>query len=395
MAVRVVNVKPPAAGVDWSFTVPAQWLPYLYGVTATLTTAAALTGFPDETGNGNTAFLNAGTTFYQVGAQGPYAGGANNYGVRRDNADTGTNTGFATTNSMSAVAGAAFTIECVASALQNGGNGFDLAGVTNVAQNFDYFGLSVAGDVADPYNLRQIVGGSGGITIATGAARGTFHAIAMTWDGTTWRWYVDGVLKGSTVTLVPTLPGANFRVHVAGNRAFGVPRGTCGATAFYNAALAAGNLANHAAALGSWTAFRAAALADTPLGLWGLNTIPQGPSRIATLVLSDGTRTLAQYPAAFAAATADSFTWSWQALGPGAQASTDGRINSVPIPELSVAAGYVVSSKTLDLAGTDQWGPITLWFDDGTGPAGGGGDGSGDASYLNALLVPDNYKGSF
>jgi hypothetical protein len=393
MALQVVSVTPPAAGTDWSFTVPGQWLPFLYGVTATLVTASAVTGFPDETGNGNTAVLSVGSSGFTIGAQGPYAGGANNYAVAHPNLETGINQALGVTANMSIVGPANFTLEAWADINDIVVVGCDIMGLTNSALSGEFTAMSVKGVAGDPFTGRHSLNNAGTFDVAAWASRNAWHLLAITYDGANWRFYRDGTLVQTTGGFAPTLVGNVFRCHVAGDRFFGVPFGSVGATAFYPVALAGANLAAHAAANGSWTAYRAAVLADTPTALWGLNTIPSGPSRIATLKITDGTRTVAQFPASFAAATSDSFIWSWQVLGPGAQSSTDGKVNSVPIPELTVNAGYVISASTLDLAGTDRWGPITLWFDDGTGPSDGGAGGMGDWPYLNALLVPEYHGG--
>ena len=389
MAVRVVNLGPFTAGHDWSFIVPGQWYPYLYGVTASLTTATPVTSLPDETGNGNTATLTVGSNQFVSGAPGPYVGGTQDYSVQHLGGDSGVNQAYAVTGILSSLGPATWTEEAWANVqlLQNLGS--DIMGITDTTFATEYTSMTVANNANDPYGIRMTINNATVFTVPNVAARNQWHLIAITYDGANANFYRDGVLVGGPSAIVPTLSGNQIRVHVGGNRFSGTPRGFVGATAFYGAALTAGQLAAHAAANSSWSAYRAAVLADTPIGLWGLNTIPSGPNRIVTLTITDGTNTVAQFPASFAAATASSFIWSWQALGPGAQSSTDGQINSVPIPELAIAAGYQIGVKTLDLAGTDVWSQVTIWFDDGTGGGPGGGPGNVAGQYINALLVPD------
>lgn len=387
MAVRQVQATRPAAGADWSFVVPAQWLPYLYGITAVLTTALPLTTLTDETGNGHTATIAAGTGYILGQTVGPYVGGANN-GSLTGLSGPGFTSGQYASTAASLDFGPAlvsmdgwFQARQPTSSIGPGGWWALLSGATDTGSHGG--GLNTH----DPYDWSITTSGSGQVVAANRVSGGVWHHLAVTWDAANWRLYIDGALD-STTGLKPYIgSGASTAWSLAGGGTGSRWKGQCAGFAFYNATLTLAQIAAHAAANGSALAYKTAVLADTPVAYFGLNVGAQGPSRTVTLKLTDGTKTIAQFPASFPATTADSFTWSWQVLGPGAGATTDGRVNSVPIPEMRVDAGYVISSVTLDLAGTDQWGPITLWFDDGTGDViPGGGDTGG---YLNALLVPD------
>lgn len=388
MAVRAVTLAPlPAAGQDWRFVVPAQWLPYFYGVTAMLTTALPFTTLTDETGNGHTATLG---TFVPVlfGVQGPYAAGVGNYCVQGNdpNAVAGA---VAVTGQFVDLNPAAFTVMAWSVVptrpllpssglvtLKSPGNAvlYDISGANEPPPATYRFGVTFSGSFQFSTNLI--------------ASEGVFHHVAISWDGAQWVFYIDGVAAQTVVGHAPPVGGGTQGAVSIGG-ASGIVQGKLAGFAMFNVALTQPQIAGCAAANGSYAAYKTAVLALTPTALWGLNTVPAGPSRIVTLKITDGTNTVGQFPASFAAATAQSFIWSWQVLGPGAQSSTDGLVNSVAIPEVAVDAGYVISSVTLDLAGTDRWGPVTLWFDDGTGPVGGPSGGLAQTPYLNALLVPD------
>jgi hypothetical protein len=391
MAVQQILAPVPAAGKDWAYTVPGQWYPYLFGVTAVLTTASAVTVFPDETGNGWDLTTALGT-LYGLGASGPFGAGAANYAVQSNLSGSG---GVAAGNS---VANAVFKqaagtvdfwvhVDTLQASTFNG-----MVANFDTTTSTDGWAYGAYTQTANPWTLFFEQGGSLKFTVNSFASGSAWHHVAITWGAGTITYYVDGTLIGSQAG-APFWTGATGRMYVFGGRgASSAPiGGRMAGVAVYPVTLSAPQIAAHAGASGSWAAYRTAVLADAPTALWGLNTVPSGPSRIVTLKVTNGTTTVGQYPAAFTAATAQNFTWSWQALGPGAQASTDGTINSVPIPELRVDAGYVISAATLDLQATDQWSSVTLWFDDGTGqnPTTGGHI----PPYLDALLVPTDWKG--
>lgn len=387
MSIQVVTATTPAAGQDWSFVVPGQWYPYLYGVTAVLTTATPVTQFPDETANNNPATL-VGVHNNPLGAPGPYAAGLNNYAVNGDGATTANNN-IANTSTLALYAATPGTIEQLVflpSFVTGKTDGIGLC-MLNSGANAVEVGIGTdATSHADPAAMRLAGGGS--ILAITGTptmSRNAWHSVAVTWDGVQYLIYLDGVNVGSHAGNQPVFGGA-ARMCAAGQPINNPPYGRCAAAAVYGAALSAAQLAAHFNALSSWSAYRAAVLADAPLGLWGLNTVPQGPSRIVTLKLTDGTNTLAQFPANFAAATAQSFTWSWQVVGPGQAQAVGGTINSVPIPELSLQPGYVISASTLDLQATDRWSAVTLWFDDGV-PLGPPAPGGGGFDFLDVTIV--------
>lgn len=389
MAIQTVTVPKPAVGHDWTYTVPGQWYPYLYGVTAQLGTSVAVpTTIPDESGNSRTGTVEK-TTDYTVGNVGPFSGGADNVSVFGPNVQGSPNVEYC----RSAVLAAFDTVNYSADgwlliptnypAINVGIVSYD-----QTALSATKFSIATGSNQANPYDLRILWSGAGRFTVSGFASTGVWHHVGFSYDGTNARFYRDGTLQNTTAASPPA-PGAGCAVSCGGNLDLGDLRGFAAGWAFYATALAGSSFANHAAASGSWSAYKTAVLLDSPTALYRIGQASTMPSRLATLKITNGTSIVGQYPANFASATAHAYTWSWQALGPGAQASTDGVVNAVPIPEIAIAAGYTIGTVTLDLASTDQWSNITLWFDDGLGTPNPAGQ---YPPYLDALLVPSDWS---
>lgn len=102
------------------------------------------------------------------------------------------------------------------------------------------------------------------------------------------------------------------------------------------------------------------------LVLWSLQESgATSTGRTPSLVVSNGTDDVLVIPAGFQAVTTPGpYSYAWQ---PGLNAdtqSTDGTLTTVAIPTLVIPAGYTVGTQTFDLAPTDQWSNIALWWDD-------------------------------
>lgn len=391
MAIQTVQVPAPAAGQDWLYVVPGQWYPYLFGVTATLGPAAAsITTVPDESGNGRDATVDNSVNVF-AGKAGPFGAGSDNVAVRGQVAVSGPNAEYCRSGTLAAFdtvnysADGWFYIPSTYPAINVG-----MISYNSLAGTATKFSINTGSNRANPYDLRILWSGAGRFTVPAFASCDAWHHVGFSYDGTNARFYRDGTLQNTTAA-TPPAPAGGASVSGGGALDGGNIIGFAAGPAFYASALPGASFAAHAAAAGSWAAYKAAVLADSPTALYKIGQLPTIPSRTATLYVTNGTTTVLQVPAAFAAATANAYIWSWQALGPGAQASTDGTVNAVPIPELAIAAGYVIGVRTLDLAGTDRWSNITLWFDDGQGTVGPGG--GVDPPYLNALLVPTTWAG--
>lgn len=392
MAIRVISVPSPAVGHDWTFKIPGQWTAHLLGVKADLVTGANVSTIPDESGNGRTGTVQANTRA-RGGFQGPYAAGLNNYSVYNDGLVGPTD--FVYCLSASGIAALSLlngTLEAwIKPALaQTGHRQSNGLGILDNSTPLVRVGGGVRDSQVSPADGDIVSNGAFRFNPAGIFTRNVWHHYALTWDTINFRTYVDGALVS---TNAGQQPGANAipQAWAGGASTNGQMNGFQAGAAIYGAALAQANIQNHFNASSSWAAYRAAVLVDTPLLFWGLNTVVSGPSRTVDLVITDGTNKVGEYAASFPATTAPVFTWSWQPLGSGALGSTDGVLNSVPIPDMTLPAGYTIGTRTLDITGTDQWSNITLWFDDGTGPT--VGPGAGGAQYLNARLVPEFVTG--
>lgn len=390
MAIQVVHLPTPAVGREWSYTIPGQYVATLIGVQATMATVSPLTTIADESGNGHTATITGSATDYIPAQHGPFAGGADNVAVAGlgptapllDAYCDALNVAFDTLT---------FSADCWYRTLPAGFVGtvglldwFRNPGAGNkLGVNVQYPGSSAIGITYD-HGLAFL------FTVNNVASLNAWHHLAFTYDGTNVNTYADGTLVNATAHATFG-SGTGVNVDCAGNRSIVEMQGTAAAFAFYNVALSGAQIAAHAAATGSWAAYKTAVLADSPVGLYRVGQIAVGPARTVAFQVRNGTSIVASFPVTTPAVQANTFTYSWQTLGPGAAQSVDGTTITVPIPAMTLPPGYVIGSNTLDLAGTDQWSAVTVWFDDGTGtPTPTGGQAP---PYLDALLVPTNWTG--
>lgn len=365
MTLRVAQVPPPAAGQDWSYTIPGNYVEDVVGVAATLTTKLAVTTIPDETGNGHTATVIAGNKS-TLGAPGPYAGGANNFALF-GNGDVTSHNAFAEAVAANVFNVANGTLECLVNVSTHNpaltdGNGWGALdnGATVVRVGYG----SDRNSSADPVPLALVSNGSFRTITSPGSlSRNAWHSIALTWDGTTFRLYIDGVAAGTHTGDMPIWSqGQPF----IGSQEINNPvYGSQAACAFYGTTLTAGQIAAHFAALSSWTAYRTAVLADSPIAFWGLNTNPGGPSRTVALDITDGTHVVEEIPSGFASAgNVGTYAYSWQSqLGGNTQTPTQST-TTVAIPDLILPPGYTIGTRTLDIGATDQWSNISVWWND-------------------------------
>lgn len=385
VAIQVVTVPSPPVGTDWRYVIPGGWVANLLGVTATLSTPSGIATFADSSGGGHPATLvGPGTNL--LGQPGPYGGGATNYGVRVPAASTA--------SFNPAGAGPVVTLDLWE--WFDGGVGgagtfymfFSMAsgGSTLFPWGYYFGGLNPGHGWTNPQDLATIQG-----IFVTNVFTGFmpllgWHHFAARTNGGGGDGHFDVFLDGTLIAsnLTANGIGGGGIVNIGGGP---FPPGKEAAVALYPAALSDAQIAAHYAARTTHDTYKAAVLADSPSGLWMLDELGAQFTKQVTLAVGDGTRTVATFPAGFVTVNTNAGTWSWQAAGAASVQSADGTVSTVAIPELNLPAGYSVGTRTLDLAATDQWSAITLWFDDGTGP--GGGLGGGDVQYLDALLVPD------
>lgn len=364
MTLRTISVPNPAAGTDWKYTVPGQWLLDLSSVTANLSSSVTVATFPDETGNGHDLTIDP-TAGYTVGAPGPYGGGANDYATAHDASTGGNNGPCAVTASDILFGSASLTVDgwwysLSMGATNDNGDMWGLFRPPN-GQDFSAYG-------ARPSTTQINMGfqsiGSAGTVKSNYATTNAWHHMAWVYSAPTWSCYVDGALSFTTNTHPPINRGVTQRFEVPGNHGLGTWHGSAGGVAYYASALSAGQIAAHAGAGGSWAGYRAAVLADGPGAFWGLNTAPTLAQRSVSLEVTDGTRTVLSVPGFQSAQTGLGFAWTWLVGASSSVQSTSQATTVIAIPPLVLPAGYTIGTKTLDLAGTDQWSNIAIWWDD-------------------------------
>lgn len=390
MAIQVVHLPNPAAGAEWAYTIPGQYNVTLIGVQATLTVRSPPATAVDSSGNANNATYS-GLANIVYGVVGPFGGGGG----------------------LAAQITAAVSRLYLAS-FANAGGQLDLAtysvdalvnytGTGNVNMN-EIFGIRTS-DINHPADLRFLYGlsSTGGQRIANtnanvftltgvGIALNTWTHVGFSYDGAQWIGYKNGVAGTPVAGNVPgtvTLKPGNVGGDQIANQDL---VGKIAAVAYYSGALAAARFLAHSNAVAtSSAAYKAAVLADTPVALWMLDETYSTVARVVTLAIQNGAATVATFPTDTPIASPGTYNYSWQTLGPGAAQSSDGTTITVPIPSLTLPPGYVVGSNTPDIATTDQWSNVTVWFDDGTGTPNPSGT---FPPYLDALLVPTDWTGA-
>jgi Concanavalin A-like lectin/glucanases superfamily len=366
MVLRVQPVPAPAAGRDWTYTIPGGFRFDLKAVQATLATPFATTTLADSSGNGLNLTIGGAGTHLNWARAGPYGGGTKNYALLGDQSGAGAGPQMFTVGSA-LFNTANMSIDALVN-LATGADNLDSQVAVRQAGSTVQAALDFQPNSHDPADLR---GDAGNVffSLATGfLPRGGWHHVAVTADGTNWYAYLDGVLKATVAGHQPPAGGGPQYFIAAANGAF---RGSIAAVAVYGATLSGGQIAAHAAATGSNAAYKAAVLADSPAGLWMLDDVGQMGSRLATLEITNGTTTIADYPGGAISNIAGSFTWTWASQAPGTAQSADATVNLVQIPDLILPAGYTVGTVTPDLGLADSWTNINIWWNDGQiGPVG-------------------------
>lgn len=382
-------VPNPAAGADWTWTVPGEYQATLVSVTAQLAASAQPVSSADQSGNAHTlTYAPAMYTHETFGVTGPFGAGGG-LAVDCGNFDSlsGNDLGSAP-NSGGVFDVATFTWEALVNC-QNTGNVTQTLGCI-FDGSLNHFRCGIAIDRGGGI-IRAIASAADIPSLGAGAGTGVWQHVAATYDGAQWVGYLNGVGHAAVVGHAPSLGITGFPLFVMGDgtSSQGV-NGKIAAFAYYSGALAAANILNHANAVAtSAAAYQAAVLVDTPLAFWMLNDVQTHFQRTAILTVSDGTTTVAQFPGFAPSQQSNLFTWTWSVDGSGANQTPSQGVTIVPITPTVLPPGYKVGTRTLDLTTFDQWQNIAVWADVSPSGAGGPGGGPLPSGYLNALLVPD------
>lgn len=362
MTLYVVTLPDPPAGEDFLFTVPGRYLYDVTGITAELDTGGPTpTIAADASGNGHDG------TYHAVGGAQIVPGILPAGGDGALDCSGGT---------LGATARAHVTLPAamidwsqpwtVEAWVQS------TTGVGDIVLSMDTFtGNLVQVQVsAGPPGLQQIKvqAGNGGVTwdfTPTLIADGAPHYVVATWDTANVHAFLDGT------ELVLVTPGDPIPVFVPDSNTLASANGTNNGNlatldevAIYDVLLPDIVIgAHYAAASVSFAAYTAAVLGDAPFSYYHMDDT-SGGGRQPSLIVTNGTTELEAIPTGFpAVSTPGPYEYSWQ---PGLNAdtqSTDGTLTTVAIPRLLLPAGYTVGPRTLDLAPTDQWSNVALWWD--------------------------------
>lgn len=386
MALYVVSVPAPAAGHDWQMVVPGQYTWDVIAVAAQLNCKTTATVLVDSSGNGHNATVVGGAD-YSPNQAGPYGGGAKDFAYSCTGiVDINATPALGTTSVVAAFGPAKYSWDC-------------WINMTGPLPNNHYgiFGTAPTypSTTGEQWRVHKIDTTHWGLTYeqnagvkwetATIAATGAWHHLAVTYDGVTWTIYLDGVSVATQAGPSPTT--GNFLAAVFGDAANTTAfPGLLAGFAFYGATtLSAARVAAHAAASGSNAAYKAAVLADAPTALWMLDDSTPGDTRTVALDITDGTHLVTEVASGFAAlVTAGVVNYSWQTKLASNQQTPDGGVTTVGIPDLILPGGYTIGTRTLDLAGTDQWSNINVWWSSGISDGTGGVDQFvyGDGAFL-------------
>ena len=382
-------VPNPAAGQDWRWVVPGEYVARVVSVSATLTSNTPPSSLADSSGNGWTLTENSGG-HGTYGVAGPYAGGAGNLGASGDGVTAAQQASFGNSVSNASWNLAAWSTDFWANVgATNSAFGYTPVAVSTV--NFSGGWQVLMNVVAgSPTDARIQTPGNGSHTFATDVVRGAWHHYGFKWDGALRTYFFDGVNIANSA-----LPNANDGspelARVGGGNISPFWLGQLAGVAIYPAALADARFAAHAAANADKATYKASVLADTPKGFWLLDELMTTVQRTASLRMTDGTRNLATFPGFTAVSNSGTFQWTWASASPGNAQNPNQTVTQVVIADEVLQPGYTVGTFTPDLGSGDQWSNIVVWADvsdSGYGPGGPGG-GYGGTDYLNALLVPD------
>lgn len=361
MSLYVIPVPAPPAGADWRYTVPGQYLEHVTGITATLNTTTFVPGtVEDVSGNGNN-----GSTFP--------ASIASDYVAGALTGDPGLELGTGAApfrevgfypNENGATFSAGWTFSYWARNTQFNSQ-LDLAAYDAGAVPLFTLGASQTGNVSAFINATGAEADAGLVF----PLDGNWHMVTFVYHDATGRFsiYIDGVLKPLVIDTAggpvapPTVDQLTF-----GQQSFNNPqsRGAVDEMFVVDAELSGATIAAIYATAPDFANYTAAVLAQSPGFYYHLDPFTlAGGGRQVTLEITDGTHDVADIPAGFPTVVGASlFGYSWQPNLNSSSQTPAGTVTTVAIPDLILPAGYTVGTRTLDLASSDQWSDIFVWW---------------------------------
>lgn len=340
MTIQRLAVPNPAAGADWRYAIPGQYTAQLIGVTATLTTLVPPTLLSQDSfdrANGPIGSTNgSGTTDPQAWTQQEGTWNVLSNQARTSALGADPITGFGAMATLD-LATPNVDLQCVHAAFDGNGQGL----IARYVNTGSY--VVMLGDNTKTQLLKATGATFTNLTTTfQGLVAGTVMRLTVD-SSDLYSCYIDGVLQRTATDPL------NHSATIHGLRCQGT-----------------------AQRWDNWIAHD-----DVP---------PTFGSRLANLEITDGTTVVADYPANFATTTGAGYTWSWSVNASSAAQTVNGQANIVPIPPMTLPAGYTVGTKTPGLTTADQWSGISVWIDDGV--VDGTTPGGWTVRYLAETLIP-------
>lgn len=370
-------VTNPPPGSEWVYAVPGQYIERIFGILATLNTAPPPPLIlADASGHArNGTYAGVGPGAITLGVPGMVTG---------DTAVSLAAQGYPP----------GFYVDVPNTAFTTSGGAFTVEYWVNGRVRAEFFGVSTTVQLmgcAIDLNLgRQQIftGNAGDLTAFAPPAAGIPHMVAWRFDGTTYRFYIDGVQisTGNVASIFPWQVPTRYDFSNTSQQFGGGFAGTVlDELAVWSRDIGAARIAAHYAARGTFAGYSAAVLADAPDAYYHLDDV-QGanPTRTVALVVTDGRDVIGTYPtlAAVPDSTVEQYTWlptnSYNVPVPGATVQT------VAIPPLVLPSGYTIGTATDQMNVGDQWSDITLWYDYSYTSGGGA---IAEPGYRNLLIL--------
>jgi hypothetical protein len=225
----------------------------------------------DSSGNALHLFIQEDNTDLTWGNPGPFSGGDDNYAV----SSTGTTAikAIGSTNTTSL-----FNLTSLTYSgwfyLNNTADVADsvMGYMRNTGDNGADWSWYSRGNNTNPSDIRHLLGSGFDYTRTGFYSRAAWHHLAFVANGTDWTLYRDGTSITSSATPAQP-PGSGNKLYIGGAPAFGAGyKGRIAGVALFGSALSGAQIAAHAAANATYAAYKSAVLADSPVGLWMLDS---------------------------------------------------------------------------------------------------------------------------
>lgn len=359
MALYVMRPPDPPPGVDWLTAVPGE---YLYNVTGITATLAALGGDPnvavDSSGFGNDGIYVNDWTHHVAGLV------AGNDAAHSIN-DQGFIESFYIPDPTAAITFVGWHTRTLPgprllpfSVPAAGGHNMILVQVVGTDSNS--FGDPAGAIRVELDALGATAVSAGGVWVDPGPH---MLVVSVTPSFGVINAYVDGV-NVLNVALGPVVyadapEGVNFLPGAAGANPI------MDELAVFDYAFQATQPNDlYVASFAGFAAYNAAVMNRSPVIYYHLDDPVAGAGRQALLNITDATHRVLLVPTGFAAGpNPGTYAYSWQPRLAASSQTPDQLFTTVATPALVLPAGYSIGTNTPDLAPSDQWSNVAVWWD--------------------------------